>query len=62
MYKAKLVMKSLSQKNGVAFEELVFTLVNMSIIWLVLGLTTRFNLDFQKIYVKLVFFHGYFEE
>ena len=46
-YKARLVVKGFSQKKGIDFEEIFSTVVKMSSIRVVLGLTASLNLEIE---------------
>ena len=61
-YKARLVVKSFSQKKDIDFEEIFSPVVKMSSIRVVLGLATSMNLKIEQLDVKTTFLHGDLEE
>lgn len=61
-YKARLVVKGYSQKQGVDFDEIFSPVVKMSSIRVVLGLAARLNLEIEQMDVKTAFLHGDLEE
>ena len=61
-YKARLVVKGFSQKEGVDFSEIFSPVVKMSSIRVVLGLAASMDLEIQQMDVKTAFLHGELEE
>ncbi|GKV14795.1 hypothetical protein SLEP1_g25613 [Rubroshorea leprosula] len=57
-YKARLVVKSFSQKKGIDFDEIFSPMVKMSSIRVVLGLAASMNLELEQLDVKTAFLHG----
>ena len=61
-YKARLVVKGFSQKQGIDFDEIFFPIVKMSSIRVVLGLVVSLDLELDELDVKTAFFHGDLKE
>ena len=61
-YKARLVVKGFSQKQGIDFDEIFSPIVKMSSIQVVLGLVASLDLELEKLDVKTVFLHGDLKE
>jgi len=61
-YKAKLMVKSYSQRKGVDFNEIFSPVVKMSSIRIVLSLASTLDLEVEKMDVKIDFLHGDLEE
>jgi hypothetical protein len=61
-YKARLVVKSFNQKQGIDFDEIFSLVVKMSFIQVILGLTASLDLELEQMDVKIAFLHGDLEE
>ena len=61
-YKARLVVKGLSQKQGIDFDEIFSPIVKMCSIRVILGLTASMNLELEQLDVKTTFLHGDLDE
>jgi hypothetical protein len=61
-YKARLVVKGFNQKQGIDFDEIFSSVVKMSSIRVILGLTASLDLELEQIDVKTAFLHGDLEE
>ena len=61
-YKARLVVKGFSQKQGIDFDEIFSPILKMSSIWVVLGLVASLDLELDQLDVKTAFFHGDLKE
>ena len=61
-YKARLVIKGFSQKQGIDFDEIFSLVVKMSSIRVVLGLVASLVLELKQLDVKTVFLHGDLKE
>ena len=61
-YKACLVVKGLSQKQGIDFDEIFLLVVKMCSIRVTLGLPASMNLELEKLDVKTAFLHGDLDE
>ena len=61
-YKARLVVKGFSQKQGVEFEEIFAPVVKMTSIRVVLGIASSLDLEIEQMDVKTAFLHGDLEE
>ncbi|KAG8478926.1 hypothetical protein CXB51_028925 [Gossypium anomalum] len=61
-YKARLVVKGYTQKNGVDFEEIFSSVVKMSSIRTILSLAVCYDLEVEQMDVKTAFLHGNLEE
>ncbi|KAK8921663.1 hypothetical protein KSP39_PZI019972 [Platanthera zijinensis] len=61
-YKARLVVKGFSQKQGIDFDEIFSPVVKMSSIRLVLGMAASMDLEVEQMDVKTAFLHGDLEE
>ena len=57
-YKARLVVKGFSQKNGIDFDEIFSPVVKMTSIRTVLGLAASLDLEVEQMDVKTAFLHG----
>ena len=56
------MVKGFYQKNVLDFDEIYSSIVKMSSIRVLLGLTSSLNLEVQQLNVKTTFFHGDLEE
>ena len=61
-YKAQLVVKGFSQKQGIDFDEIFSPVVKVSSIRVVLGLVASLDLELEQLDVKTVFLHGDLKE
>ena len=61
-YKARLVVKGFSQKQGIDFDEIFSPVVKMSSIRVVLGLVASLDLELEQLDVKTAFLHGDLKE
>ena len=61
-YKAHLVVKGFSQKQGIDFDEIFSPVVKMCSILVILGLATSMNLELESLDVKTTFLHGDLDE
>ena len=61
-YKARLVVKGFSQKQGIDFDEIFYPIVKMSSIRVVLGLVANLDLKLEQLDVKTTFLHGDLKE
>ena len=61
-YKARLVVKGFSQKQGIDCDEIFSLVVKMSSIWIVLGLVASLDLELEQLDVKAAFLHGDLKE
>ncbi|KAI5312737.1 hypothetical protein L3X38_041911 [Prunus dulcis] len=61
-FKARLVVKSFSQKKGIDFEDIFSPVVKMSSIYVVFNLAASLNLEIEQLDVKTAFLHGDLEE
>eukprot|EP00253_Pinus_taeda_P019115 PITA_19115 len=61
-YKARLVVKGFSQKEGINFTEFFLLVVKMSSIRVILGLLAALDLECEQLDVKIAFLHGELEE
>ena len=61
-YKARLVVKGFSQKEGIDFIEIFSPIVKMSSIRVILGLVAALDLECEQLDVKTAFLHGELEE
>ena len=61
-YKARLVVKGFSQKQGIDFDEIFYPVVKMSSIRVVLGLVANLDLKLEQLDVKTTFLHGDLKE
>ena len=61
-YKACLVVKGFSQKQGIDFDEIFSPVVKMCSIRVILGLEASMNLEFEQVDVKTAFLHGDLDE
>ena len=57
-YKARLVVKGFSQKQGIDFDEIFSPVVKMSSIRVALGLAAHMDLEIKQLDVKTAFLHG----
>lgn len=57
-YKARLVVKGFSQKQGIDYEEIFSPVVKMSSIRVILGLVASQDLEVEQLDVKTAFLHG----
>ena len=57
-----LVAKGYSQKEGVDFSEVFYLVVKHSSIMVLLTMVTLFDLELEKLDVKIVFLHGELEK
>ena len=57
-YKARLVVKGFSQKQGIDINEIFSPVVKMSSIQVVLGLVASLDLELDQLDVKTTFLHG----
>ena len=56
------MVKGFSQKQGIDFDEIFSPVVNMSSIWVVLGLVVSLDLELEQLDVKIAFLHGDLKE
>ena len=56
-YKVQLVGKGLRQKKYIDFDKIISSIVKMSFIRVVLGLSGSLNLEFEQLDVKFIFLH-----
>ena len=61
-YKARLVVKSFSQKQDIDFDEIFSPIVKMSSVRVVLGMAAIMDLEIEQLDVKTAFLHGDLEE
>ena len=61
-YKACLVVKGFSQKQGIDFDEIFSSIVKMCLIRVILGLATSMNLELEQLDVETAFLHGDLDE
>ena len=61
-YKARLVVKGFSQKQGIDFDEIFSLVVKMSSIRVVLELVASLDLKLEQLDVKTTFLHGDLKE
>lgn len=61
-YKARLVVKGFTQKEGIYFTETFSPIIKMSSIIIILGLTASLDLVCEKLDVKTTFLHGELEK
>lgn len=61
-FKAKLVAKGYSQKEGIDYQEIFSLVVKHVSIRLLLNAVVHFDMELQQMDVKTSFFHGYVEE
>jgi hypothetical protein len=61
-YKARLVEKGYSQKEGIDFHEIFSPVVKLVSIRIVLALVAFFNLELEQLDVKTTFLHGDLDE
>ena len=61
-YKARLVVKGFSQKQGIDFDEIFSPIVKMSSIRVVLGLVANLDLELKQLDLKTAFLHGDWKE
>ena len=61
-YKARLVVKGFSQKQGIDFDEIFSPAVKMCSIQNILGLEARMNLELEQLDVTTAFLHGDLDE
>ena len=57
-YKARLVVKGFSQKQGIDFDEIFSPVVKMCSIRVILGLAASMNLELEQLDVKTSFMLG----
>ena len=57
-YKAYLVVKCFSQKQGIDFDEIFSPVVKMCSIQVILGLAANMNLELEQLDVKIAFLHS----
>ena len=57
-YKARLVVKGFSQKQGIDLDEIFSPIVKMCSIRVILGLAASMNLELEQLDVKTAFLHG----
>ncbi|GKD13455.1 putative RNA-directed DNA polymerase, partial [Tanacetum coccineum] len=57
-YKARLVVKGLSQKKGIDFDEIFSQVMKMGSIRVFLGLAASLDLEVEHMDVKTAFLHG----
>ena len=57
-YKARLVVKGFSQREGIDFDEIFSPVVKMSSIRVILGLAASLDLEVEQMDVKTAFLHG----
>ena len=61
-YNAKLVAKGYSQREGIDYKEIFFSIVKHSSICILLALVISKNLELEQLDVKTAFLHGDLEE
>ena len=61
-YKARLVVKGFSQKQGIDFDEIFSPVVKMCSIRVILGLVASMNPKLEQLDVKTAFLHGDLDE
>ena len=61
-YKARLVVKSFGQKQGIDFDEIFPPVVKMSSIRVVLGMAAAMDSEIEQLDVNTIFLHGDLEE
>jgi len=61
-YKACLVAKGFSQREGIDFNEVFSPVVKHSSIWVLLVIVAYFDLKLEQLNVMTAFLHGYLEE
>ena len=61
-YKARLVVKGFSQKEGIDFHEIFSPVVKMPSIRIILGLVATLYLECEQLDVNTAFLHGELEE
>jgi len=61
-YRARLVVKGYTQKEGIDFNEIFSPVVRLSTIRVVLAMCAIFNLHLEQLDVKTAFLHGELEE
>ena len=61
-YKAHLVAKWFSQREGIDFNKIFSPVVKHSSIWVLLAMVALFDLELEQLDVKTTFLHGKLEE
>ena len=61
-FKARLVAKDFSQKEGIDYNEIFSLVVKHSSIRMLLALVAQFDLELQQLDVKTAFLHGDLKE
>lgn len=61
-YKARLVTKAFTQKEGVDYTEIFSPMVKYKTIRFLLAIVAQFNWEFEQMDVKTTFFHGELKE
>ena len=57
-YRARLVVKGYTQKEGIDFNEIVSPIVRLTTIRVVVAMCTAFDLYFEQLDIKIAFLHG----
>ena len=61
-YKAQLVAKRYSQREGVDYNKIFSPVVKHTLIHIILAMVARYNLELEQLDVKTTFLHGDLEE
>lgn len=61
-YKARLVINSFEQREGMDYSKVFASVMKMTIIWLVLSFVVAQDCDLELVDVKTTFFHGELKE
>ena len=61
-YCARLVVKGYAQKEGIDFNKIFFSVVQLTIVRVVFAICFTFNLHLEQLDVKILFIYGELEE